>query len=84
MGSIVIERTALHRLIADGTSEIAPYQRRYNELGLTHRGRPIEKIVPLLRSAAAQAQLGFKDEDLAEQARAISNGARYELRVTLI
>lgn len=39
MGTVVIERIVLHRLIADGTSGIVPYQRRYNELGLTHRGQ---------------------------------------------
>lgn len=67
MGTIVIERAALHRLIADGTgAENVPYQHIFNELGLTHRGRPVGQIVPLLRSAAAEARLGFSEEDLAE------------------
>ncbi|CAM5388673.1 hypothetical protein [Streptomyces tanashiensis] len=37
--------------------------------------------MPLLRTAADAALLGFTGADLAEQAEAISTGARYELRI---
>ncbi|MGW1930935.1 hypothetical protein [Streptomyces sp. NPDC001919] len=53
----------------------------YAALATSHRGRPAGEILPLLREAADAALLGFTDADLAEQARVISTGARYELRV---
>ncbi|MEU4102390.1 hypothetical protein AB0F16_17655 [Streptomyces tanashiensis] len=37
--------------------------------------------MPLLRTAADAALLGFTGADLAERAEAISTGARYELRI---
>ncbi|MGW1930947.1 hypothetical protein [Streptomyces sp. NPDC001919] len=43
--------------------------------------RPIAENVRLLRADADAALPGFTGADLAEQARAISIGARYELRV---
>ncbi|MFF3699056.1 hypothetical protein [Streptomyces sp. NPDC002221] len=84
MGTISVERTALNRLIADGASDSDSYQRRYNELGRTHRGQPTGQILPLLRIAAKQARLDFTDEDLAEQARAIRDSTPYALRVILV
>ncbi|MFD7961210.1 hypothetical protein ACFV5J_10435 [Streptomyces zaomyceticus] len=55
----------------------------YADLAQTHRGRPVAEIVPLLRTAADRALLGFTGTDLLEQAEAISTGARYELRVRI-
>ncbi|MEV6049317.1 hypothetical protein [Streptomyces xanthochromogenes] len=66
MGTIVIERTVLHRLIADGTSGVVRYQRRYNELGLPHSGQPIGQTygfpVPKSGAGALTAALGRRLE----------------------
>ncbi|MDX2389516.1 MULTISPECIES: hypothetical protein [unclassified Streptomyces] len=50
---------------------------------LAHRGRPAAEILPLLAHAADRALLGFSPADLWEQARAISGGEPYVLRVTV-
>ncbi|MFD3336127.1 hypothetical protein ACFWV1_26290 [Streptomyces sp. NPDC058700] len=82
MGDITIHASDMHRLLADPTHTYStPYQQAYAELAATHRGRPVAEIVPLLRTAADRALLGFTDADLAEQAQAISSGAPYQLRV---
>jgi hypothetical protein len=82
MGEITVSAQDMHHLLHDPASTYgAPYQRAYTELATTHRGRPVAEIVPLLRKAADAALLGFTGADLAEQAEAISSGARYELRV---
>ncbi|MFG3039411.1 MULTISPECIES: hypothetical protein [unclassified Streptomyces] len=82
MGDITLHPKDLHRLLADPADRYgAPYQRAYAELAVSHRGRPVDEIVPLLRTAADRALLGFSGADLLEQAVAISSGAPYELRV---
>ncbi|MFF3322360.1 hypothetical protein [Streptomyces sp. NPDC002889] len=84
MGQISISSQALDRLLADSTSTYgASYQKAFNELAASHRGRPAADILPLLRAAADRALLGFTAADLAEQAAAISTGKSYELRVTV-
>ncbi|MFF9431891.1 hypothetical protein [Streptomyces sp. NPDC014746] len=82
MGDITIPASDMHHLLADpargsGTS----YQQAFADLAVSHRGRPVAEVVPLLRAAADAALLGFTGVDLVEQAQAISSGARYELRV---
>ncbi|MFB7359604.1 hypothetical protein [Streptomyces gardneri] len=82
MGEITVSAQHIDHLLHDPTSAYgAPYQRAYADLAATHRGRPVDEIMPLLRKAADTALLGFTSADLAEQAQAISTGARYELRV---
>ncbi|MFH8712677.1 hypothetical protein [Streptomyces zaomyceticus] len=82
MGEITVSADSIDRLLHDpGSTYGTPYQQAYGELARTHRGRPVAEIVPLLRAAADRALLGFSRADLIEQARAISSGARYELRV---
>ncbi|MGW0121712.1 hypothetical protein [Streptomyces sp. NPDC003327] len=82
MGTLSIPAADVHRLLADSTRPgVGSYQQAYADLAATHRGRPAAEILPLLRAAADRALLGFTSRDLAEQADAISTGARYELRV---
>ncbi|MFE1411138.1 hypothetical protein ACFW6F_10055 [Streptomyces sp. NPDC058746] len=82
MGEISVGRQHLDRLLADSTGTYgAPYQRAFAELAAARCGRPVAEILPLLRRAADDALLGFTDADLREQARAISAGESYVLRV---
>ncbi|MFE2560536.1 hypothetical protein ACFXGT_31880 [Streptomyces sp. NPDC059352] len=82
MGEIFVNARHIDHLLHDPSSAYgAPYQRAYAELAVSHRGRPVDEIVPLLRAAADRALLGFTGADLIEQAEAISSGAPYELRV---
>ncbi|WP_234285564.1 hypothetical protein [Streptomyces venezuelae] len=82
MGEITLSAQHLDHLLHDPASTYgAPYQRAFAELAASHRGRPVGEIVPLLRTAADRALLGFTGADLIEQAQAISSGAPYELRV---
>ncbi|MFF9431994.1 hypothetical protein [Streptomyces sp. NPDC014746] len=82
MGDITIPASDMHHLLADPDRGFgASYQQAFASLAVSHRGRPVAKIVPLLRAAADRALLGFTGADLVEQAQAISTGARYELRV---
>ncbi|MEU6164818.1 hypothetical protein [Streptomyces tanashiensis] len=53
----------------------------FAELAATHRGQPVDEIVPLLRAAAGCALVGFTGADLVQEAEAIRIGARYELQV---
>ncbi|MEU9233469.1 hypothetical protein [Streptomyces subrutilus] len=84
MGEISVSRESLDRLLADssGTSG-ASYHEAFADLARTHRGRPATEIVPLLARAADRALLGLSPADLWEQARAISSGEPYVLRVTV-
>ncbi|MEF9886897.1 hypothetical protein [Streptomyces sp. P9-A4] len=82
MGDITIPASDMHHLLADPTRRYGTsYQQAFADLAVSHRGRPVNEIVPLLRAAADRALLGFTTADLTEQAEAISGGARYELRV---
>ncbi|MEU2244606.1 hypothetical protein ABZ572_35010 [Streptomyces sp. NPDC018338] len=82
MGEITVSVQDMDHLLHDPKGTYgAPYQRAYAELAVSHRGRPVAEIVPLLRAAADKALLGFTIADLREQAEAIRSGARYELRV---
>ncbi|MER7540979.1 hypothetical protein ABTX77_40440 [Streptomyces sp. NPDC097704] len=82
MGEITVSAQHLDHLLHDPAGTYGtPYQRAFAELAASHRGRPVAEIVPLLRAAADAALLGFTGTDLADQAEAISAGARYELRV---
>ncbi|MFE2528037.1 hypothetical protein ACFXEL_27820 [Streptomyces sp. NPDC059382] len=84
MGDISVNRNHLDRLLADSAGTYgAPYQQAFAELARTHRGRPAAEILPLLARVADRALLGFSPVDLWEQARAISDGQRYVLRVTV-
>ncbi|MFG2754082.1 hypothetical protein [Streptomyces xanthophaeus] len=84
MGEISVSRQDLDRLLTDSIGTYgAPYQEAFAELARTHRGRPAAEIVPLLARAADRALLGFAPADLREQARAISSGEPYVLRVTV-
>ncbi|MFE3866048.1 hypothetical protein ACFXPT_37375 [Streptomyces goshikiensis] len=81
MGEISIERQHLDHLLADSASRYGvPYQKAFAELAEARRGRPVAEILPL-RRAADDALLGFTDADLHEQAKAISTGEPYVLRV---
>ncbi|MEU7072327.1 hypothetical protein AB0B30_34830 [Streptomyces narbonensis] len=86
MGEITVSAQNIGQLLHDPTSTSggAPYMQVYADLAVSHRGRPVSEIVPMLRAAADAALLGFTAADLAEQAAAISSGARYELRVRVI
>ncbi|GHH57536.1 hypothetical protein [Streptomyces candidus] len=57
------------------------YEEEFASLAATHRGRPPASVVPLLRRAAHRALLEFTENDLQEQATAISSG--YGLRVAV-
>ena len=82
MGKISVDRRRLDHLLADSASGYAvPYQEAFAALAASHRGQPVETIVPLLRAAAERALLGFTRADLVDQARAISSGAPYELLI---
>ncbi|MET9536971.1 hypothetical protein ABZY16_05630 [Streptomyces sp. NPDC006553] len=82
MGEITVSAQDMDHLLHDPTSAYgAPYQHAYTRLAVSHRGRPADEIVPLLRAAADAALLGFTEAGLLEQAEAISSGAPYELRV---
>jgi hypothetical protein len=82
MGHISIPAQNMHRLLDDAARPGGgSYQRVFADLAATMRGRPVVDVLPLLRAATADARLAFTDVDLAEQAAAISQGARYELRV---
>ncbi|AWN32604.1 hypothetical protein [Streptomyces sp. NEAU-S7GS2] len=84
MGRIELDSQALQRLLQQaGESRAVPYQKAFNELARSHRGRPPSEIVPLLRRAATAALLDFRHRDLVEQAQAISEGAPYELRIAV-
>ncbi|MFF8410594.1 hypothetical protein [Streptomyces omiyaensis] len=81
MGLITVSARDVHRLLDDAARPGSTYQRVFTDLAAAMHGRPVADILPLLRAAATDAQLGFTGADLAEQADAISRGARYELRV---
>ncbi|MFC7794602.1 hypothetical protein [Streptomyces cinereoruber] len=84
MGEITIPAQDLGRLLADSARPGpcgVPYQRTYASLAATHRGRPVEEILPQLQAAAVTAGIGFTADDLAEQAEAIQTGGCYELRI---
>ncbi|MER7519660.1 hypothetical protein [Streptomyces sp. NPDC126499] len=82
MGELSVDRQHLDHLLADPASGYdTPYQQAFAELAVTHRGRPVAAIVPLLRAAAERALFGFTPADLADQAEAISSGRPYELRI---
>ncbi|MFB6881430.1 hypothetical protein ACFCY8_11395 [Streptomyces noursei] len=83
MGRIRIEREALGRLLPDGRGTHTPYQQAFDAIAVSHRGRPVGEILPVLRRAADSALLEFTAADLREQATAISTAAPYELRVTV-
>ncbi|MFD8951940.1 hypothetical protein ACFV0B_24135 [Streptomyces xanthophaeus] len=84
MGEISVNREHLDRLLTDSSGAYGlPYQRAFADLARTHRGRPAAEIVSLLSRAADRALLGFSSADLWEQARAISSGEPYVLRVTV-
>ncbi|MGW7033435.1 hypothetical protein ACWGFX_40480 [Streptomyces xanthophaeus] len=84
MGEISVSGEHLDRLLADSSGTYgAPYQEAFAELARTHRGRPAAEVLPLLERAADRALLGFSRADLWEQARAISDGEPYVLRVTV-
>ncbi|MET8680953.1 hypothetical protein ABZW18_26080 [Streptomyces sp. NPDC004647] len=84
MGRITVDTHTLQRLLAHaGETHAVPYQRAFNSLAASHRGKPPGEIVPLLRRAADNARLEFALTDLLEQATAISTGQRYELRINL-
>ncbi|GHH55427.1 hypothetical protein [Streptomyces candidus] len=59
------------------------YEDAFASLAATQRGRPPASVVPLLRRAANRALLEFTENDLQEQAAAISSGALYGLRVAV-
>ncbi|MEV4942830.1 hypothetical protein [Streptomyces zaomyceticus] len=53
MGEITVSAQDIDRLLHDPASPCgAPYQRVYARLAGSHRGRPSNEIVPLLRTAA--------------------------------
>ncbi|MFB8080175.1 hypothetical protein [Streptomyces sp. NPDC056013] len=82
MGEITVSAQHIDHLVPDPASAYgAPYMQAYATLAASNRGRPVAEIIPLLRKAADAALLGFTGADLVEQAKAISSGARYELRV---
>ncbi|MFF6903446.1 hypothetical protein [Streptomyces hydrogenans] len=81
MGRITIPAADVHRLLDDAARPGSTYQQVFTDLAATMHGRPVADILPLLRAAAADAQLSFTSADLADQAVAISRGTRYELRV---
>ncbi|MEU6986419.1 hypothetical protein ABZ946_23800 [Streptomyces sp. NPDC046324] len=82
MGEISVDRQHLNHLLADSASPYGTsYQEAFTALAASHRGRPTAEILPLLRTAADQALLGFTPADLREQAEAISIGTPYTLRV---
>ncbi|MFE4306619.1 hypothetical protein ACFQ9H_33435 [Streptomyces sp. NPDC056517] len=65
MGEITVSAQDMDHLLRDPASAYgAPYQRAYAELAETLRGRPADEIVPLLRTAADAALLGFTRADL--------------------
>ncbi|WP_055602563.1 hypothetical protein [Streptomyces aureus] len=82
MGEITVSAQDMDHLLRDPARAYgAPYQQAYAQLAETHRGRPADEIVPLLRAAAEAALLDFTGADLREQAQAISSGTPYELQV---
>ncbi|MFF4282899.1 hypothetical protein ACFY0Z_29475 [Streptomyces kronopolitis] len=82
MGKISVNREQLNRLLADGSHDDGvTYQRAFEHLAQSHRGQPVGEILALLRRAADDVRLEFTRNDLLEQARAISEGQPYELRV---
>ncbi|OKK11355.1 hypothetical protein AMK16_32860 [Streptomyces sp. CB00455] len=84
MGEISVSGEHLDRLLTDSSGTYgAPYQQAFAELARMHRGRPAPEILPLLARAADRALLGFSRAGLREQARAISGGEPYVLRVTV-
>ncbi|MCB8908430.1 MULTISPECIES: hypothetical protein, partial [unclassified Streptomyces] len=65
MGEITVSAQDIDHLLPDPASAYgAPYQRAYAELAETLRGRPADEIMPLLRTAADAALLGFTRADL--------------------
>ncbi|MFE6070073.1 hypothetical protein [Streptomyces sp. NPDC056525] len=60
MGEITVSAQGMDHLLHDPASTYgAPYQQAYAQLAASHRGRPLDEIVPLLRAAADAALLGF-------------------------
>ncbi|MFJ2745833.1 hypothetical protein ACIO3O_39945 [Streptomyces sp. NPDC087440] len=57
------------------------YPHVYAALAATHQGRPTATVVALLRQAADRALLEFPERDLYDQARAITSGSAYRLRI---
>lgn len=52
MGAISVDRQHLDRLLAGQHQRIRhPHQRAFAEFAATHRGRPADEILPLLRVA---------------------------------
>ncbi|MGW0673153.1 hypothetical protein [Streptomyces sp. NPDC002746] len=82
MAEIALPADHLHRLLVDSNRpQSRPYQRAYEDLAGSHRGRPITDILSQLQRAATEAQLSFTPAALLEQAEAISAGRPCALRV---
>ncbi|CAM5295021.1 hypothetical protein GCM10010329_80430 [Streptomyces spiroverticillatus] len=66
------------------TEQLSPYEQyphSYAALAATHQGHPTATVVALLRRAAERALLEFPERDLYDQARAITTGTAYRLRI---
>lgn len=84
MAKINIDSENLDRLLADSSRPRGEsYQPAFEQLALTHIGRPVEEIIVLLKTAAERALLGFTYSELYEQAEAIHTGCRCTLRVVV-
>jgi hypothetical protein len=70
-------RKAIDNLKKDAVREVAKdAQRVFERVHRSHGGKPVEQVMPALRSAARSADWKFTDAELRSYAEAISQGTR--------
>ena len=70
-------RKAIDKVANDAVREAAKdAQRVFDRVHRSHAGKPVEQVMPALRSAARSADWKFTDTDLRSYAEAISQGTR--------
>jgi hypothetical protein len=70
-------RKAIDKVAKDAVREVAKdAQRVFDRVHRSHAGKPVEQVMPALRSAARSADWKFTDAELRSYAEAISQGTR--------
>jgi hypothetical protein len=70
-------RKAIDKVKKDAVREVTKdAQRVFDRVHRSHAGKPVEQVMPALRSAARSADWKFTDAELRSYAEAISQGRR--------
>jgi hypothetical protein len=76
-------RKAIDKVAKDAVREVAKdAQRVFDRVHRSHAGKPVEQVMPVLRSAARSADWKFTDAELRSYAEAISQRTRIVVKPT--